>query len=302
MNPDDLSEDDRAARDRLGQRDPLISEAPPAPGSARYQAILERSMSPNTVSPIKSRRTAWTFAAAGASAAAIAAFALVGNNAGATPTPGAAGPADVSSMLLVAAETTQEVTSMKVSAERVSKDGSNYTFTAEVDGTDYTLAQKSEDGDSARTVIGDQMWETDTTGSTHKATLSAEDHLTPFPEAAGNVVRAIAEDPNVKTVGTEKIDGLETTHYQLRIAAGTAEEDLPKVDRLPEQDLFWFDLEDEIGRSGDQSLDVWVADNLIRRVSFSVENADRAMDQAFVRTTDFSDFDADITIKAPTKK
>src|SRR3954469_24193694 len=104
--------------ERLRQANPVSRHAPPAPGSPRFHAILEQSMSqtstrvPPAVPMPPRRRTGWPVIGAGAvAAAAVAVVVALGGHA---PSPDAK-QAGAGSVLLAAAEATEQVSTLRFS-------------------------------------------------------------------------------------------------------------------------------------------------------------------------------------------
>jgi hypothetical protein len=112
--------------------------------------------------------------------------------------------------------------------------------------------------------------------------------LAPFGEASAAVIDAALEGSDVEKIGTEDVRGVETTHHHVHIAeAGQS-----ALAGLPRSFLGWFDLYfDEDHIAGDMTLDIWTADDMIRR--FGVTSAAGSM------TADYFDFNADIAITPP---
>src|SRR5262245_46912818 len=160
---------------RLAPLDPSRTDAPPAPGSARYASILERAMSDNdtattTLAPIAERprrahrRRPYLGAAAAAALVAVAvSAALLGS--------GADDP-DPISVVSSAAENTGEVTSLRASFEEET-DYRVTTGAIEVNGDGWSWRASStfkQDGHVERettVVIGPHAWQKLPDGSTH---------------------------------------------------------------------------------------------------------------------------------------
>jgi hypothetical protein len=287
---------------RIGRLDPLLRAAPPAPGSARFEAIREKSMTQTTIRPEplsrpdtgrqrRHRRLGWSAVAAGAVAAAVTAVVAFGG-AGDPATPPPAPAADAPQLLLAAAQQTGQVKTLRF-AQAVHGGGA-FGATGEIAGADSRVVTTGEGTSSTTTIVGDVRYATSADGETTRKKLSAADKPVPFAEAAADVVRAVTGDAQVETVGTEQVRGQDTTHYRLTLeeqtsAAGPAS----PLATLPEKTLVWFDWEGLDSYSGAVTVDVWVAGNLIRRIGGAAEGQDP------FPVTEFFDFGAPITITAP---
>ncbi|MEV4703845.1 hypothetical protein [Actinoplanes sp. NPDC049316] len=293
-----MTADDDRGIERLGALDPVLRDAPPAPGSARYRAILEKSMT-QTSTPIRvdrtpaaprrgKRRAVIAALVMGVAAAAVAVTVAVTGNSQPSVSPTASGP----SILLAAAEKTQNVKSLKFS-EAV-HGGGGFSAEGEVNGDDWRIVTKGEGTSETTIVVGDVRYTTPAGGKTTRKKLSAEEKMVPFTKAAGDVVRAAVSDGNVQRIGTESVRGVEATHYRLSIAERTSAAD-PDVAlaKLPDTELGWFGLDGLASYSSPVTVDIWVADNLVRRIGGTIEGQDP------LATIDFYDFNKPVTIKAP---
>ena len=292
--------------DGLRPLDPTLRDAPPAPGSPRYNAILERAMTQTipttpTVSPpdrtavrIPSRRRTWWAAAATAAAASVLAVTavVVGGS-----------PQSASAAVLAAAERTGQATSLRMVTQLppVDQDGkgtpNTVTQTGEVNGADFTITHRSEpSGDSLTvTVIGDMRYYNSADGTTSER-IPAKQRRTPFAQAARNVFRTAADASDITEVGKGTIRGVDTTHYRLTVkpSAGSTGPVHPLA-KLPDTELDWFGVAGLIKKSqADVVIDLWVAEGLIRRSDLSAP-ADK-----WRQSTEYFDFGKPITITAPT--
>jgi outer membrane lipoprotein-sorting protein len=265
---------------RLSRLDPALREdGPPAPGSLRYDALLERAM---TVSPPRarvSRRSLILTAAAAVVLAGAATATVLGTHS-----------ESASAAVTTAATHIGRVTSLRATVSATSSDGSRDTSNAEVSGDRFRLVSKDDLGTDTLIVIGEYGWETrtdqDGTHSDGKQKLPANARLAPFARSTEHVIRAALQDASVKKEGTDEIRGTEATHYHLELtdASRTA------LKALPDTELAWFEL-DSVDKSA--TIDVWIADDLIQRIT--VRLPDR------LSTTDFYDFNAPITVTAPAR-
>ncbi|GAA2564283.1 hypothetical protein GCM10010435_40700 [Winogradskya consettensis] len=286
--------------ERLRRLNPVVRSAPPAPGSTRFNAILERSMSQTSTlnrladpAPPR-RRTRWTvvagIATASVAAAVVAAVSLAGGP-GQRSAPGT-GPVDAGSVLLAAAERTEQVSSLRFS--QPPQGGAAFSAEGEVRGANSRIVSKGEGVTETTVVIGSDRYVTSADGTTRKETIPDDQKLAPFARAAGDLTRAASQDRNVAVVGTEDVRGVKTTHYRLTLPARTSAADpASPVTELPATELAWFELEGVDSYSAPVQVDIWVADNLVRRISGTVQNQDP------LTTVEFYDFNAPISITAP---
>jgi len=289
--------------DLIGELDPLRRAAPPAPGSARYEAIREKAMTPtinhtepahrpDTARRHRRRRIGIGALATGAVAAAVAVAVAFGTSG--TPRPPVAPPAAASGpkLLLTAARQTGEVRSLRFA--QATHGGGNFGATGEVAGDRSRVVSTGEGTSSTATIVGDVLYTTSADGRTTHKRLTATDKPVPFARAAADVVRAVTGDADVEVVGSEPVRGVTTTHYRLTISERTgAAGPASPLASLPDNELVWFDWDGIGAYSGAVTVDVWVAGNLIRRIGGTVAG------QEPFPTTDFFDFNAPITITAP---
>ncbi|MFI5842953.1 hypothetical protein ACIA8K_24915 [Catenuloplanes sp. NPDC051500] len=277
----------------LRSLDPAVDDVPPAPGSARYDDIRRRVMSevapqatgaPEVATPSRhvvrparrKRLLAWTAAAITAVAASVVAVVAFGGVGG--------GPA-ADQVVLVAADTTAKVTSLRGVSETTAEDGGKSSSTVEASGDDLSIVTVDGLGTITSISIGDTFYEkTEQDAEFRTGTLDPESTLAPYAESAAAVVRAALRGGTVEEIGEEKVRGAETTHYRLPVT-GAARDALAA---LPAQQTAWFELEqaDEVS-----SIDVWVSGDLIHRIT-----VDQGPRQAAV---EFFDFGAPIRITAP---
>lgn len=293
--------------DGLRPLDPALRDAPPAPGSPRYRAILDRAVTQkrstaSNISPAgrtavraRSGRRAWfgwvgAVTAAAASVVAVSVVVLGGS------------PQSASAAVLAAAERTGQATSLRMEMHLPTVDGDGIppvrttTILGEVKGADFRLVHHSAPVDDpvTVTVIGDVRYFSSDTGTTSERIPAAE-RKAPFARAARDVVRAAADASDTEKVGTEKVRGVDTTHYRLTVkpAGGSARPVHPLAD-LPDTELDWFGVASFIKKAqADVVVDLWVADGLIRRSDLS------APAEKWRQSTEYFDFEAPITITAP---
>jgi hypothetical protein len=288
----------------VDQLDPARSMEPPAPGSSRYTAITEKAMSSNTTliqqpapetdttTPApRSRRPLrrWRYVAAAAAVVVVA----VGTG---VLRPDNERSAEAT--LLAAADELAEVASL-----RADMHFDNVTFgvgdvTIAVSGHDYDSAwEASTDGgaaESQRFVVVDGVeYHTDSTGQTTVQPVDSymDDEGGSFAESSAAILAAVLEDADadVDEIGNQERQGVETTHYRVELAdvGGSA------LAALPDQQLDWFGL--IIGDGGldrDVTVDIWVADGLVRR--FDISSPDYGS-----QSVEFDDFNSDITVIPP---
>ena len=278
--------------DRLRSLDPALRDAPPAPGSVRYDAILERAMSQQTIEKVQQRtqirpavrrRRRWlgwgavTGVAAAAAAVAVT-VAVVG------------GPAEsASAAVLQAADRTGTVTSLRYEMWIDSPAG--FATTGEAAGDRVREVRRGEGVTSTVTVIGDQVYTT-RDGKTTREPVADGYRRAPFGPTAGKVVRAVASDADVEKIGTDEVRGVEATHYRLTLPERTsAAQPAPKLAELAPEELEWFEL-GHVADAGTLTLDLWVADDLVRRLTTQVTGQS-------LNSYEFYDFNAPITIEPP---
>src|SRR5262245_56229451 len=272
----------------LAPLDPSRTEAPPAPGSARYASILERAMSDtDTLTPIsltgrpgRPRRGRRYLGAAAAAAlmAVVASAALVGR--------GADDP-DPISVVSSAAERTGEVTSFRASFEEET-DYRVTTGTVDVNANGYRREASDifkDDGHVERDtviLIGHRVWEQLPDGSTETRPIRLP--MRPFGSSSQAGVAAALSGEDVAVVGQETVRGEPTTHFRITLddAARSALADLDW------SVVGWFGLNTPAVVN---TVDVWVGGDLIRRIKVETDYSST--------TTDYYDFGADIVIEPP---
>lgn len=265
---------------------------------------MTQTMSPTpTVTPIdrtadraRSRRRAfgWVGAATAAAASVLAVSVVVLGDA----------PQSASAAVLAAAEQTGKATSLRMVSQLPTTDSQGkplkdkLTTTGEVDGADFTLVHRSEpSGDTLTiTVIGDVRYHGRPEGNFSEK-IPAEQRRAPFAKAARNVFRTAVEASDTKEIGTEKIRGVDSTHYRLTVKppAGSTDQTHPLA-KLPATELDWFGVASFLTKpqaKADVIIDLWVADGLIRRSDFTVPA------ENWQQSNEYFDFDKPITITPP---
>jgi hypothetical protein len=288
----------------LGQLDPARSEEPPAPGSSRYTAIKEQAMSTNlstNITPVEESAPGtdpipaappsspphrrWRYVAAAAAAVVVVAGTVVlrpGNERSAEAT------------IAAAADELAQVTSLRSDMRFDNVAFGEGETTIAVSGHDHeSRSEISTDGgtESPRFVVVDNIeYYTDSTGRTTAEPFNGyDDEDGSFGESSAAVVTAVLEDADVDEVGSEEVRGAEATHYRLQLAdAGES-----ALAALSDKQQDWFGLIiGDGGLNGNATVDIWVADGLVRR--FEISSPDYGS-----QSVEFYDFNADITITPP---
>lgn len=267
----------------LAALDPVLADPAPEPRSDRDRRILEAAMTTTTARPLRRPRRLLTLAGVGIAAALLAIVAIT-----VAGTPG--DRPDSVAALTEAADATGDVETLRVHGEYVDEGGTS-TIDVDIAGRDYHLrSQKAPghvDGDGGEWTIGigDQQWSDE---DPEPITLPDELRNVPFPDASRAVIRAALEGAEVTDEGTEDVGGAEATHYRIELGAlGVA-----ALRALEPNQVAMFELEDPERVT---SLDVWVADDLIRRIAHTFEENGATGSV----TIDYVDFGADITIEPP---
>lgn len=278
------------------------ADAPPERGSSRYESILEHAMTtthPTTHDereapqnadgprPDLARSRRWRrVAGVAVAAAAVAIGAIVVLEPGQEPTK-----ASASEVIRSAAATTGEVRSLR-SAGTYDGGGEPPThMTSEIDGADYqtTFRRTLEDGtvhESTTTLIGTTRWD-DEDGETTSYESPPEQNNAPFPEASQAVIEAALKGSKVTDLGTEEVRGQEATRYRITLTPAS----IAALSALSPRELARFELEYP---QGVVALEVWVADDLIRRIDLRSD-----WETGAGTSIEFYDFGADIDIQPP---
>jgi hypothetical protein len=290
---------------------PALRAAPPAPGSPRYNAILERAMSqtatPSAIrdyhngAPSISHRSrpfrSWKgWATMGTAVAAAAVFVAVAVGV----VPGINQPRPAAAAVLSAADRTAKETRFR--SESVNRyktktappEWKTTSGTAEFNGSDFRLLEHTPYGDHVYTGVGKNFYET----FRGKTTVNSQSFSSPgdrpflmdqtFAQASAILVRASLTDSDIKEVGDEQVRGVATKHFRVDLspAAVQALAKAATANSLYE----WFGLNGDT--STIQSMDIWLDGNdLIRRIQWNGTDV--------TGTNEFYDFGASITINAP---
>ncbi|GAA2600300.1 hypothetical protein GCM10010435_94620 [Winogradskya consettensis] len=284
--------------DFLRSLDPTLHDEPPAPGSARYEAIRPSlSTAPAPWRPVDSgpwepaRRPAllrrqrfrsggsrrwmtWAAAGTGVAASVVATMVVLGGN-----------TTSASAAVLTAADKTETVVTLRGTTQDDVKTGGSTRSTIEANGPDMKIITQDDMGTITTTIVGNIGYESNSDGDKSKQEMQPEQRLAPFADSAADVVRAALNDADVTDKGTDEVRGAEATHYHVQLTAKSR----AALAALPPVETAWFEVEhaEDI-----LSLDVWTSGNLIRRI---------AVDQTDRRTlTEFYDFGQPVTITAPT--
>jgi hypothetical protein len=194
---------------------------------------------------------------------------------------------DAVSLLSSAAETTAEVTSLRIALTEEDQ-YSDSTVTIEVAGGDRMRVQvygTYRDGHvegSTTVYMGVDSYEETLDG--HREAYRIDQPIPPFDSSTQAVLAAALSGDQVAVVGQETVRDVPTTHYRITVddAARAALADVDPMARS------WLDLEDlETVRT----VDVWIGGDLIRRVRVESEDS--------VSTAEYYDFGARIDIQPP---
>ena len=321
-----LDPDDRSFDDALAALDPAAGATAPVPGSTRFDSILEHAMrtdatdathaDPDTGAPAdadptvtdpaqadpmlgqpvdavgsprrRSRRRLGLVLAAAAAVLAIVAVVVAGP--GSDPEPASATEA-----LTRAADGTADATTMRVAAT-YERAGSVNRIAAEADGADYRIESRATFDDPAQppeeettVVIGDTVWEDGTS-----RTAPPEERNAAYAPSSAAVVGAILDGSELEDRGEQDVRGTPTRH----IRATLTDRARAALAALSPSQVAMFELEYP---QGVDQIDLWVTDDLIRRIRVVVDQGQGAdgRPQQDVADIEFYDFGADITITPP---
>ncbi len=285
----------------LAELDPAAADQPPAPGSSRHRSILEHAMQPHPdavlacdpadaqASPDVARTWPRRFLVAlvAAAAAVVVIGALV-----VLPGPEPA-PASAAEALAHAARSTGEVVTLRIAAT-YERPGSTNRLTAEADGADYSMSSVSTAADGSRerettVVIGDTVWEE---GS--KRIAPPEERNAPYAPSSAAVVKAVLDGSTLRDLGDENVRGVTARHIRATLTPNSR----AALAALTPSQVAMFELEHP---DGVHALDIWVADDLIRRIRVVVDEGpgEDGAPQTNTATIEFYDFGADITVAPP---
>lgn len=104
------------------------------------------------------------------------------------------------------------------------------------------------------------------------------------------MVTAALSGGHVADLGPAEVDGIEADQYRIEADDATRE----ALAELAPTELAWFELEHPQQVT---SIEIWVADDLIRRIEVTVDHSDSPTERQVATTTvDYFDFHADIEI------
>lgn len=273
----------------LGAFDPTTVDAPPTPGSIRHHQILERimttteqSIKPSGADPERQPRRGRRWLAVAAAAAVV--VAIVGVVVLVQPDRKLAPAAALSA----AADNTGDVTTLRVHADYVYADERGRTLDGQVDGADYAFRIVAADGDGdaeteSTTSIGSTVWES---GEPMRTDVPPEERNAPYQTSSEAVVKAALTGSQVTDLGEEEVRGAVADHYRI----GLTPRSIEAISALTPSQVAQFELEYPQDVT---AIDVWVDDDLIRRIDVRSTTQGRS-------TIEFYDFGADITIRPPT--
>lgn len=278
----------------LAALDPTAADAPPPPGSARDRRILETAMttdldeatdpSPSATvaapaiahSDRRRRPRRSIVLAVGAVAATLLAVVAI------VAADGPDGRPDPVAALTTAAEATGDVGSLRVHGTYERTD-ETYELDADVDGRDVHL--RSSNGEWTIR-IGDQEWSDE---QPDPITVPDELRNEPFPVASRAVLDAALKGAVVTDLGDEEVDGVDAAHYRIELG----EPGVEALRGLAPNLTAMFELEYP---EAVRSMEVWVADDLIRRIELTF---DPELTGTRAITLDFRDLGADIVVRPP---
>jgi outer membrane lipoprotein-sorting protein len=287
--------------ERLAALDPTLGDPPPQPGSDRFRLIKEKAMQnvttpteglartgalpprqPGRPNPARRR----IVQAAAASIVALLAAGLIVS--GGEERPAAA------EAVRAAAQNLGRVDTLRATLVQTYPDGEVMTFEGEFAGADGRSVGIQTDPSGVEmsrwehVFIGDSVWFIADLGGVSHERVAPDERLAPFTEAAAAIVAAVLEGGDVEQLGTERVRGLEATHYRIR----PDEQSRRALEALAPGQLSWFALEDPWAV---ETIEVWTADDLVRRVRVTFAEGYFMS----TSTSDFYDFGADITIAPP---
>lgn len=287
-----MTDDERGWHD-LVALDPSGGEAPPTPGSDRYDAIYARaterktgavSMAVSTAGRSSRGRTgrAPRLVVLAAAAVVVVLVAVM-----ATGRLGSVDTASATELVTEAARATGDVSSFR-GRLTVEENGTVRSSDLEVDGADIQV--RGDGRSQSFTVVGDQIWEGD---DPTPSSLPPTGRLAPFGPSSEAVVLAALQSDSAVEIGEEEVSEQPATHYRIELDRTSRR----ALGRLTPGQLAWFELEypEEV-----ETLDVWVGDGLIRRIQVVSEwDADETGPGDLRTTTEFYDFGAQVHIDPP---
>jgi hypothetical protein len=260
----------------VGGLDPALRDAPPAPGSPRYDAILESAMTQTTTTPITMteprrpkpmRRRAFVGAAALAAAVAVVAVVVPMSH----KSPAASG------IVLTAAEQLSDSTTVRGHATFDHPGDPTATADIEWDGKSSRIVFHETDGIRVVTTIGGTVYE-EFGGKINTVKATAANSLAAYPKSARDVVRAVVTNNDVQQV--------KDNHYRLTMTDSTRQ----ALGAVATGELAWFDLDSPQDVT---SVDIWISGDRLDRLTMTGSFGSSDMR--------YTDFGAPITITAPRK-
>ncbi len=294
-------DDHNELMERLAALDPTHDDLPPSVGSATYLAIQEQAMKTleaNETTPRESatdqtqehgrqpanrpgsrstfRHNRGSFLVAAAAVTVLVAL-------GAVLLPG--GTPSAEAAILSAAQTTGDAVSFRATLVTEAEGQTTTDATGTFVGNDVHII----DRDSEYMIIGDTAWQRDSDGSVNSGPVGDNDRLASFSSSSEAVISAVLEGSDVADLGSDTVAGITATHYA--ITPGDASR--AALTALSPGELAWFELEYP---DGVQTIDVWIADDLIHQIRVDQVFGEGADAQRETTTTTFFDFGADLTI------
>ncbi len=301
-----MTDRDEELIEHLQSLDPTGIDAPPAPGSTRYDHIKETIMTniepsspptPPSQQPAtaEQRPSPPRLLLVGAAAVAVVLVAAVGLFATGNSTPSAA------AAVRAAAQNSADIETFRMT---FTSDDLAFlpegSATGAVDGNDVHLVA----GDMEMIRIGDTEW----FGQGGQFQSGPAEVFTPFAEASSQVITAALASDDVTEEGAQILSGIETVRYRIELDDASRE----ALANVPAQSQYWFTAEtsesaevtfdddgNEVvvsaGRSGfledADAISLSIADDLIHQIEVSTGTTQF--------TITFFDFGADITITPP---
>jgi hypothetical protein len=280
--------------ERIARLDPARYVQPPAPGSDRYLAIREKAIrlavdapaaiddDPASAGATGRHRRRWLRVAGVAAASVVVTVAFGLWQSGDGPSAAAA--------VRSAAESLDDVISYEGRRTHERPDASVETDTLRVAGDDFEFVSETSfaDGRVARfaVTVADGVQYVSEDGETVTEPLGPDEGLDgSYADASAALVVASLDGSDVTEAGSETINGVVTTRYDIALTARS----IDALSMLAPQQLAWFDLDDP---SQVDQLSVWIADDHLRRIEVAHS------DGAATRTT-FSNLNGEITITPP---
>lgn len=142
---------------------------------------------------------------------------------------------------------------------------------------------------STTVVIDDQITQVALDGSVETSTIDDDsERLRPFAASSAAVVETVLAGGDVTDLGAASVDGVDARHYRIDLDGATRQE-LAKLDPTALA-RFQLDHPDEV-----TSLDVWVAEDLIRRIDITSETSANGRLETVTTRVDYFDFNSHVT-------